>query len=362
MYSPINISFSRGLPTFSTFSTFSTPLELMKYLNFNYLSQKPTKFYRLTGLNVGEFLILKEKIEPLWKKAEIKRLSYPNRQRAIGGGRPYHLRSLEDKMLLLFIFYRTYLNYDFLGIIFGFDGSNVGRLIKKIEPVIAKRFPLSPLLPKKPLKKRISSFEEFKEAYPDLYEDFIGIIGDCTEQEIPKPKDKKKRKKCYSGKKKRHTLKTQIFVEGKTGQILEVSKPFPGSIHDYQIFKKTKIGEKLPRDKPIYLDKGYQGAKKDYPSLNLSIPKKANRWHKLTKKDKMANQILNKIRVKVEHSILKCKRFKILAQTYRHSLKDYHLRFQIIAGIINFQLHNNKNPIPIPISTFNQRQTILTKI
>ena len=163
----------------------------MSQLNFNNLSKKlskkPTKFYRFTpldskhlrgftGLEVGEFLILKEEIEPLWKKAEIKRLSYPNRQRTIGGGQPYHLRSSEDKMLLLFIFYRNYLSYDFLGIIFGFDGSNVGRLIKKIEPVLAKRFPLSPLLPKKkPLKKRISSFEEFKEAYPDLCKDLKEI-------------------------------------------------------------------------------------------------------------------------------------------------------------------------------------------
>jgi len=62
-----------------------------------------------------------------------------------------------------------------------------------------------------------------------------------------------------------------------------------------------------------------------------------------------------------KHSILKCKRFKVLTQTYRHPLKDYHQRFQIIAGIINFQLHNKENLIPIPISAFGQRETILRK-
>ena len=66
----------------------------MKYLNFNNLSQKPTKFYRFTGLEVGEFLILKEEIEPLWQESEIKRLFHANRQRAIGSGRKYHLKSL----------------------------------------------------------------------------------------------------------------------------------------------------------------------------------------------------------------------------------------------------------------------------
>jgi hypothetical protein len=329
----------------------------MKHLNFNYFSQKPTKFYRFTGLEVGEFLTLKEEIKPLWQEAEIKRLSRPNRQRAIGGGRPYHLRTLEDKMLLVFLFYRLYLNYDFLGFIFGFDGTNTGRLIKRIEPVLSKRFKLPSI--KRLSQKRISSLEEFKEAYPDLYE---VIIGDATEQEIPRPKDKRKKKKYYSGKKKRHTIKTQIFVERKTAQILEVSPPFPGSFHDYKIFKKTKTGEKLPRDKPCYLDKGYQGAKKDYPSLRFFIPKKANRWYKLTKKDKVQNKVLNKIRVKIEHSILKCKRFKILSQKCRHPLKDYHQRFQIIAGIINFQLHNKESPIPISIPTFTNQELILSKI
>jgi hypothetical protein len=329
----------------------------MKYLNFNYLSQKPTKFYRFTGLEVEDFLILKEEIEPLWQEAEIKRLSRPNRQRAIGGGRKYHLRSLEDKMLLVFLFYRMYLNYDFLGILFGFDGTNVGRLIKRMEPVLFKKFKLTPI---KRLKKRISSFEEFKKIYPDLYE---VIIGDATEQEIPRPKDKKKRKKYYSGKKKRHTLKTQIFIiKGKNSQVLEISQPVPGSIHDYQLFKVTRIGERLPRDKPIYLDKGYQGAKKDYPSLKLFIPKKANRWHRLNQKDKAQNRILNKIRVEIEHFLLKCKRFKILKQIYRHSLKDYFKRFQIIAGIINFQGHNKGNLIPISIPSFANQEIVFSKV
>lgn len=118
----------------------------------------------------------------------------------------------------------------------------------------------------------------------------------------------------------------------------------------------------MSKDKPIYLDKGYQGAKKDYPNLKVFIPKKANRWHKLTEKDKLLNKLLNKIRVKIEHSILKCKRFKILSQKYRHSFKDFRQRFQIIAGIINFQLRNKENFIPLKISIFNQKEPISTKI
>ena len=143
---------------------------------------------------------------------------------------------------------------------------------------------------------------------------------------------------------------------------MDVSPPFPGSWHDYKIFKKTKAGERLARDKPCYLDKGYQGAQKDYPNLKLFIHKKAKRWQKLTEKEKLQNRLLNKIRVKIEHTILKCKRFKILKETYRHSLKDYHQRFQIIAGIINFQLQNKENLIPITIPTLARREIIFSRV
>ena len=35
---------------------------------------------------------------------------------------------------------------------------------------------------------------------------------DATEQEIPMPKNKRRRKSHYSGKKKRYTVKTQIIT------------------------------------------------------------------------------------------------------------------------------------------------------
>ncbi len=329
---------------------------MRQFFSFSTLSKTPIKFYRYSGLSLGEFLGLAEGIRLLWEEAELKRLSYLGRKRAIGGGRKYHLRLLEDKLLLVFIFYRMYLTYDFLAYLFGFDGTNAGRLIERIEPVLSKRFKLPSI--KRISPKPISNLEQLREILPDIDE----LIGDATEQEIPRPKDKLRRKKYYSGKRKRHTIKTQLFIERKTGQILDLSPPFPGSIHDYKLFKLTKIGNRLPRNKPCYLDKGYQGAKKDYPDLELFLPQKANRWHKLAEKDRAKNKILNKIRVKVEHSILKCKRFKILSQTYRHSLEDYFQRFRVIAGIINFQLHNKEKLIPLPISTFTKKEILFSKV
>jgi hypothetical protein len=59
---------------------------------------------------------------------------------------------------------------------------------------------------------------------------------DATEQEIPRHKNKKKRKTIYSGKKKKHTVKTRLTVNSK-GLIVHKSAHVSGSIHDYRLFK-----------------------------------------------------------------------------------------------------------------------------
>jgi DDE superfamily endonuclease len=38
------------------------------------------------------------------------------------------------------------------------------------------------------------------------------VVIDSAEQEIPGPKNKRRRKSYYSGKKKKHTVKTQYMV------------------------------------------------------------------------------------------------------------------------------------------------------
>lgn len=302
----------------------------MKYTK---LSQKPILFRRYTGLSVAEFQQLIIKIEPLWRQAEIKRLSRPNRQRQIGGGRKYRLKTFNDKLLLILVFYKLYLTYDLLGFLFqDLDKAPISRLIKRLEPILAKALPLPRL--KRRSGKRISSLDELLTLYPEMREYLI----DATEQQIARPKNQRRRKNYYSGKKKRHTIKSQLVVDRKSGKILTLSPPVAGRIHDYKLWQKSKVFLKLPANSILHLDRGYTGIKKDFPQLNVCIPKQANRWHKLTKSDKIQNHFLNQIRVKVEHSINKCKQFKTLSQIYRHSLKDYHCRFKNIAGLINFKL------------------------
>ncbi len=48
----------------------------------------------------------------------------------------------------------------------------------------------------------------------------------------------KKQKRYYSGKKKRHTLKTQLLVNLRTGEIIALAFS-NGKKHDFQLFKDS---------------------------------------------------------------------------------------------------------------------------
>ena len=148
-----------------------------------------------------------------------------------------------------------------------------------------------------------------------------------------KLKDLKKQKSWYSGKKKKHTIKTQILADAKTLKIYSISQS-KGSIHDFKLFKNSYIG--LPDKIKIQGDSGYQGIQKIH--TNSEIPKKATKLHKLTKEDKDNNRRISKERIFIEHINSHIKRFKILSTRYRNKRKKHGLRMSLICGIYNYEL------------------------
>ena len=73
------------------------------------------------------------------------------------------------------------------------------------------------------------------------------LIVDATEQRIERPKDQRD---YYSGKAHACTIKTEVVIDHK-GQILRVSKPYEGRVHDFEIRKSFRLfqfpGRALPR-------------------------------------------------------------------------------------------------------------------
>jgi len=297
-------------------------------LSYEKLSKKSKTFRTFTGFTVEEFNDLCALIESQYPKHEVKRLGRKDRKRAIGAGRQFKL-DLVDRVLMLLIYYRLYITLCLTGFLFDLDQSNVHRNIQYVEPVIKACIPI----PEKMIKKtrRIRNMDELLELFPEM-KCFI----DATEQEIPRPKNKRRRKNYYSGKKKRHTVKTQILVN-KKGIILHKTKHRNGKQHDYDMFKKTGPPD-IPPDVEVGVDRGYQGIKKDFPQMNVKIPIKKKKGEELSKKDKKDNKKLSKERVIVEHTIGRMKKFGIMGNEFRNRLKNYDTMVSIVSGLVNFSL------------------------
>lgn len=263
------------------------------------IQKKPLIFLRLFGVSVEQFETILAKVSPQWQRRVVSAYKRP--------GRPYDLQ-LEDMVLMLLLYYRSYITQEFVGYLFDLHKSGVCRIIQKLEPILAKIMAIS--------KTRKLSKEEIEQ-----------LLIDATEQPIERPK--KGQKPYYSGKKKRHTMKTQITINRK-GRILYVSKPTPGSVHDFTVFKHS-----LPPDSTAFVDSGYQGIDKLHPAAEF--PYKATKDKPLSKEEKEYNRALSRIRVKVENVLGQIKVFRILSDRYRNKSKRYGIKFNIIAGIVNLK-------------------------
>lgn len=269
-------------------------------LSYSSLRKKSRVFRQLTGLSLETFEGLMKKNSDMLKRA------FPRL------GRKPKVLTVEDKVILLLVYYRCYVTHEFLGYFVQLHDSNVSRLFKRLEPIIAQQVSI----------KKDRSLTESQVKY---------LLIDATEQPIQRPKYRQARKDYYSGKKKHHTQKVEIVVTDR-GKIVNISKSRPGSEHDFCLRRKS---DPLSPHCPKYADRAYQGWDKFSPQVY--IPRKKPPKGKLTSEEKQYNLKQSKIRIPVEHKIAQLKRFRILKDTYRNFRRKHHLRFNIIAGIVNFQ-------------------------
>ena len=107
-----------------------------------------------------------------------------------------------------------------------------------------------------------------------------------------------------------------------------------GKRHDFRLFKESKTN--IHPEILAKTDTGYVGIKKIH--ANSVLPKKKTKKNPLTAQDKASNRKISSERVGNEHAIGFIKRFKILSERYRNRRKRFGLRFNLIAGICNFEL------------------------
>jgi len=269
-------------------------------VSYKKISKHPKIFLRLLGVTREEFDILASKLELQWEQKVINKYKRP--------GRNYKL-SIQQMLMMLLLYYRSYSTQMQIGFMFGIDDSRVCRIIKKLEPLVARIVAIK--------KNRTLSYEETAQ------------LIDVTEQVVERPK--KKQKHYFSGKKRRHTLKTEVRVTS-DGRIINISKSYKGKTHDFKIHKES---DPVPIATRVYADSGYQGLNKR--TKNARIPIKKSKKKPLCYWEKLYNKIVAKRRIKVENVIAEVKNFRILSHRYRNKRKGYNLKFNIISGIVNLK-------------------------
>jgi len=280
------------------------------------LRKHPETFRRLTGITPETFNEVLQQLQPRFEEWNDARRDRPERQRSIGGGRPFRL-TLEEKFLMLLLYYRMYTTHMFLGLLFGIDDSNVGRNMNPLQPLLAGIFRIP--------EKRVHLTEE----------EIMELFFDGTEQPIHRPK--KGQRKWYSGKKKRHTVKHQVVVvkkrkkrgRGKKKQklrIAAVSRAFFGKTHDKKIYEEARITS-TPGARRVG-DTAYIGTA-------VHTPRKKPRGKELKPRWRKSNRKLASGRVVVEHGIGKMKIWRICSDRYRGKRSGHTLMFKNIAGLHN---------------------------
>jgi len=96
------------------------------------------------------------------------------------------------------------------------------------------------------------------------------------------------RRRNYSGRKKRHTIKSQIVVESARG-------------------------------------------------WGIEQPKKKAKGRELSEEEKERNREINKVRIEVEHRIMAMKRYQVFGGMYRGRGKGYSEMVDLLAGLVNME-------------------------
>jgi len=107
-----------------------------------------------------------------------------------------------------------------------------------------------------------------------------------------------------------------------------------GRVHDFHLFKTSQL--RLKPEMECLADKGYQGLHKLHP--HSCTPKKKPRGRQLSTQDRRLNRQLAKRRVVIEQINRCLKVFKILSERYRNRRQRFCLRFNLIAGLYNYEL------------------------
>jgi len=115
-------------------------------------------------------------------------------------------------------------------------------------------------------------------------------------------------------------------------------------INAYEIFKNKPPLIALQVEN--VLDLGYMGVQNDFPTVKSVLPfRKSRKKCELSNEEKKYNRKHSKLRVIVEHTVSRIKKFGIMGTKFRNKLGRYDRASDIVSGLINFRIMQNNRTL-----------------
>jgi DDE superfamily endonuclease len=296
----------------------------------------PSAFRSLTGMSAPEFdRLLPEFLaaqERLRRSSDLNGEGRP-RRRACGAGRHPKLDG-RHRLLMALVWLRIYPTYELLGFFFGLHKRNAQLHVRATLEALDST-PDFPFDRPGAERRALSTPEQVMASFPA-----VRLVIDAREQRVNRPgASHEAQKPYYSGKKKCHTLKTQLAV-GPDGLIESIGGSHPGgATHDLTLLRGSGLLDELGEGEAAMMDKGYVGIGNTHPGVPIVIPYKAARGRPLTAEQEGANREIARHRIVVEHAIAQMNRFTALRQVFRGwecNHEVHHSRaVRVVARLVN---------------------------
>jgi len=298
---------------------------------YAHLRRHPTVFRALTGLTLAEFDRLLGRLRPHYETEEYQRHCRPERKRAIGAGRVFVLDP-RDQLLVTLVWLRRYPTHAVLGWLFGVSDSTTVRIVARVLPLLERlghetmRFP-------DPGKHHRRSCDELLADLPEL-----SVIIDSFEQRVQRPTERAEADRWYSGKKKMHTIKSQVAVDVHSGRFCDVSDSVRGPTADITLLKESGLLDRLPEGVGAAGDLAYVGIADLHPAGLGATPRRKPRGQDRPPEDIVYNRAFSRRRIIVEHGIERLRIYDCLTVADRQQRRDHQARVVAVAGLVNLQL------------------------
>jgi hypothetical protein len=318
-------------------------------LRYAQLVARPKVFTSMTGLAPATFDEIAAELAPRLTAARSARRDRPGRRRAPGAGHPFELHP-RDALLLTIVWLRHYPTCEVLGYLFGASAATASRMIREALPLLeaagrdTMRLPDPGRLHRRHLGevlRRIPGLGALLEAgaaatprHSDAGPRRPTAFVDSFEQAVQRPRDRAEAKRWYSGKKKMHTIKTQVAVDGR-GRIIAICGDAVGPFSDLTLLAASGLARRLDPDVELGGDGAYLGMAEFRRGGLTRVPRRGTTKRPLTDEDRAFNRELSRCRIVVEHAIGRLRSYRSLADRDRHHRRGHERRVIAVAGLIN---------------------------